>query len=452
MKHISEPLPPPAIINTAMPASLEAVIMRALAKAPENRYQTAHEFAADLKRAIAGQHIEPVLPQHIAAPRPQAVAPTLSLDQMATLPSAPAIRPPVAAPAVRPRPRWLLPALAALALLLIGACAAFVTTDTARRILTAAMTQLLPTPTPAGTPAPTPTPDLTATYEAEATQFAVWMANYIATMGVTPTPSPTPTAIPTATPTPDLTATALAACVFDVVIVNDPPVRPAILAPGHQFTKRWRLKNRGTGGWTEGVTLVFASGDELEVIAKTQIASLAPGESTEVQITLQAPMDYATYTSEWQLQDDQGHPIGGRLRISCYVGPTPTPPPTATPTATPTPLFTATPTERLWMSVPNLVWCDASKSRGRLTWGRGGGPSTEYHYFYSRVAPQFELLHPEREFTGFPHVETYFTTSGTLVWPVPDNCCGGMYGHYRNPESGYEIVWRQVYFTAANCP
>ncbi len=104
------------------------------------------------------------------------------------------------------------------------------------------------------------------------------------------------------------------------------------------------------------------------------------------------------------------------------------------------------------MSVPNLVWCDANKSRGKLTWGRGGGPSTEYRYFYGRVAPQFELPQSEREFTGFPHVETYFTTSGTLVWPVPDNCCSGMSGHYRNPQSGYEIVWQQVYFASVNCP
>ncbi len=451
MKHISEPLPPPAIINTALPASLEAVIMRALAKAPENRYQTAHEFAADLKRAMAGQHIEPVPPQHIAAPRPQAVAPTLSLDQMATLPSAPAIRPPVAAPSVRPRSRWLLPAWAALALLLIGACAALVATGTARQILTAAVAQLLLTPTPAGTPAPTPTPDLTATYEAEATQFAVWMANYIATMGVTPTPSPTPTATPTATPTPDLTTTALAACVFDVVIVNNPPVRPAILAPGQQFTKRWTLRNSGTCPWPEGVTLVFVSGDELEVIARTEIASLAPGESTEVQITLQAPVDYATYTSEWQLQDNQGHPIGGRLRISCYVGPTPTPPPTATPTATPTPLFTATPTERLWMSIPGLAWCNESKSAGRIEWGYGGGLSQQYRFFYSVITPETELAGPYYNTTGFLPI-TLFTASGTLPSPVPPQCGDGDYGRCGSQAEGYEIVWRKVYYTAANCP
>lgn len=454
MKHISEPLPPPAMINTAMPANLEAVIMRALAKAPENRYQTAHEFAADLKRAISGQHIEPVPSEHVAISRPQTMPPTLPLDQMATLPSAPAVRLPPTPPAgaARGRRRWTAAVLAILALIMLGGCVALVVTGMAEQALKSALPQLVATPTPASTPTATPTPDLTATYAAEAEQFAIWMATYIATAGVTPTPSPTPTTPPTATPTPDLTATAFAACVFDFTVLNDPPVRPAILAPGQQFTKRWTLRNSGTCPWPEGVTLVFVSGDELEVVARTQIASLAPGERAEVQITLQAPMDYATYTSEWQLQDDQGHPIGRRLKISCYVGPTPTPPPTATPTATPTPLFTATPTERLWMSVPNLVWCDANKSRGRLTWGRGGGPSTEYRYFYGHVAPQFELPQSEREFIGFPHVETYFTTSGTLVWPVPDNCCGGIYGHYRNPQFGYEIVWQQIYFTGANCP
>lgn len=455
MKHINEPLPPPAMVNTALPASLEAVIMRALAKAPENRYQTAHEFAADLKRAMAGQHVEPAPSEHVAPSRPQAAVPTLPAEQMATLPSAPAIRFPTgtAAPVARPRPRWLVPLVVIiLALALIGGCIVLTTTGAAQQMLTAAIARLLPAPTLAGTFTPTPTPDLTATYAAEAEQFAAWMATYIATAGTTPTPSPTPTATPTATPTPDLTATALAACIFDVVIINDPPVRPAILTPGQQFTKRWTLRNSGTCQWPEGITLVFVSGDELEVVARTQIGLLAPGESIDVQITLQAPTDYATYTSEWQLQDSQGRPIGPKLALSCYVGPTPTPRPTATPTTTPTPLFTATPTEQLWMSIPNLVWCDAHKSRGKLTWGAGGGPSTEYRYFYSRVAPEFELPQHEREFTGFPHVETYFTTSGTLVWPVPDNCCGGISGHYRNPEWGYEIVWQQVYFVEANCP
>lgn len=452
MKHINAPLPPPTVLNTALPASLEAVIMRALAKAPENRYQTAREFAADLKRALAGHHIEPVPPEHVAAPQPQTA---ILLDQMATLPSAPAVRLPPVSPAAIVR-RWrpqIAIAIAVLALIVIG-CVALIATGTAARMLKSALPQLIATPTPMTTPPFPPTPDLTATYEAEATRFAAWIASYIATMGVTPTPSPTPTATPTPTPTPDLTATALAACVFDAQVVSDPPVRPAILAPGQWFTKRWTLRNTGTCPWPEGVTLAFVSGDKLEVVARTQIGSLAVGESAEVQITLRAPVDYATYTSTWRLQDRDGRPIGEKLKISCRVGPTPTPRPTATPTPTPTPLFIPTPTERLWMSIPNLVWCDASKSRGRITWGKGGGPSARYRYFYSRVAPEFELPQHERDFIGFPHVETYFTTSGLLdhMLPVPSNCCGGIYGHYRNPDWGYEIVWHQAYFTAADCP
>jgi hypothetical protein len=97
------------------------------------------------------------------------------------------------------------------------------------------------------------------------------------------------------------------------------------------------------------------SGDELEVVTEAEIAPLAPGESADVQIALQAPAEYAAYTSRWQLQDGQGTPIGEELEIACRVGPTPTPRPTATPTPTPTPLFTPTPMEQLRIDSVGVV-------------------------------------------------------------------------------------------------
>ena len=42
--------------------------MRALAKDPENRYQTASEFVADLERAIAGEHVERISSELVMAP------------------------------------------------------------------------------------------------------------------------------------------------------------------------------------------------------------------------------------------------------------------------------------------------------------------------------------------------------------------------------------------------
>ena len=97
MKHLNELPKPPSKIRPEIPEDLDHVVLRALAKAPEDRYQTAEEFAEDLHRVEAGLPLAPetseaatallaapgatiggttqVLPTdatHIAPPRPQA--------------------------------------------------------------------------------------------------------------------------------------------------------------------------------------------------------------------------------------------------------------------------------------------------------------------------------------------------------------------------------------------
>ena len=57
MKHIEEPPPPLSAFGQELPPAIEPVILRAMAKDPNARYQTAEEFASDLSSAIAGQPI-----------------------------------------------------------------------------------------------------------------------------------------------------------------------------------------------------------------------------------------------------------------------------------------------------------------------------------------------------------------------------------------------------------
>jgi serine/threonine-protein kinase len=57
-KHVSEPPPPVRERNPRVPEPLEAVTMRTLAKNPANRYPSADELAADLRRYRAGQPVE----------------------------------------------------------------------------------------------------------------------------------------------------------------------------------------------------------------------------------------------------------------------------------------------------------------------------------------------------------------------------------------------------------
>ena len=52
LKHVSDPLPLPSLIKPDIPASIEQIILKALAKDPKDRFATADEFLAAWKRAL----------------------------------------------------------------------------------------------------------------------------------------------------------------------------------------------------------------------------------------------------------------------------------------------------------------------------------------------------------------------------------------------------------------
>jgi serine/threonine-protein kinase len=53
-KHVSEPPVPPSRLNPDISPELERVCLKAMAKNPSDRYQTARDFATDLSRAVQG--------------------------------------------------------------------------------------------------------------------------------------------------------------------------------------------------------------------------------------------------------------------------------------------------------------------------------------------------------------------------------------------------------------
>jgi serine/threonine protein kinase len=57
MKHISETPKPPSVLRPDVPHDLDLVVTRALAKDPEERYQSAEELDADLERVLRGSAI-----------------------------------------------------------------------------------------------------------------------------------------------------------------------------------------------------------------------------------------------------------------------------------------------------------------------------------------------------------------------------------------------------------
>ena len=62
-QHVRENAPPPSTINPDVPRELDAIVLKAMAKNPANRYQSAAEMRADLIRAINGRPVsaEPVM-------------------------------------------------------------------------------------------------------------------------------------------------------------------------------------------------------------------------------------------------------------------------------------------------------------------------------------------------------------------------------------------------------
>jgi beta-lactam-binding protein with PASTA domain/tRNA A-37 threonylcarbamoyl transferase component Bud32 len=56
-KHVREAPVPPSTVNPAVPAAFEAIVLKAMAKAVEDRYQTARELQADLNRFQAGRPV-----------------------------------------------------------------------------------------------------------------------------------------------------------------------------------------------------------------------------------------------------------------------------------------------------------------------------------------------------------------------------------------------------------
>ena len=56
-RHVKEDPQPPSRVNPDVPAALDAITMKALAKNPENRYQSATELRDDLERFLAGERV-----------------------------------------------------------------------------------------------------------------------------------------------------------------------------------------------------------------------------------------------------------------------------------------------------------------------------------------------------------------------------------------------------------
>src|SRR2546421_5781734 len=133
MKHLSKVPEPPSRIRAEVPRDIDFVVMRALAKAPSERYQTADEMDADLARVARGVSVSPETEEAATA----IIARPITAATVVKPPVPP--RPPVYydydEPVERRRPFW--PWLLALALVVLAGFAGWLAYNQIRKQLNA---------------------------------------------------------------------------------------------------------------------------------------------------------------------------------------------------------------------------------------------------------------------------------------------------------------------------
>lgn len=96
-KHIHDPLPPPRAINPTIPESIERVILKALAKNRDHRFQTPGEMIAALKKATESckpPSVIPAVKAGIEKPVPQPAPTGHPLSQTGRIKPARKVKPP----------------------------------------------------------------------------------------------------------------------------------------------------------------------------------------------------------------------------------------------------------------------------------------------------------------------------------------------------------------------
>lgn len=107
IQHVSQAPPPLRVLNVSISPELEAVVLRALAKAPEERPQSAKAFAEEVNQALESR----VAPKRTAAPAmPVPAAETTAMPHLSSTPPAPGVPaaagPGMAATVAAKAPAW----------------------------------------------------------------------------------------------------------------------------------------------------------------------------------------------------------------------------------------------------------------------------------------------------------------------------------------------------------
>lgn len=362
MKHVNDLPPLPMNFNEDVPLALQEVILKALAKDPDERYQTAKAFANALRQVnLSG----PLATEAVAAIAGGAAAKVTESNPENSITGArlaqeaegneTAVSPntnetPVSQTSPS-RPGWLIPAaVGGILLLIIGGFFIFgggfggaesEPTSVAEIIPIVEETDTPEPPTATAVPTETQTPQPTLDpFDIARTVSAENALTREAGFTATPTKTTTPTKTPTATPTIDPTLVFLGECTNGVELVR--VVRNGFSSTAvpvnSSFTLAWTLRNSGTCPWNPGLIWTYIDGHKLGFDEGDDAVidePLMAGEEVTLTSRLGPVSGPNAFNSTWQLVDVNGDGFGDPItfEVRSFIPATHTPVPTDTPEA-----------------------------------------------------------------------------------------------------------------------
>ncbi len=348
MQHVNSPTPQPDSIIPDIPWGLQEVILKAMAKSPDERFQSAGELATALRNVdLTGTVSRPTIPA--VAPAEVMDHPTPAKTEVMVPEPKTAVSPPTSTPTEKSkkRPAWLLPVIGIVVLVAIvgGVLAAngVFSGNPTPTISAVAETDATEVPTRTNTPPATNTeaPDVAAT------NFAQLVLDLTAEAepSETPTPSRTPTATATTTATVNATAQFLATCEESVELISASRsgfVTNAVTIQ-FSFTAAWVLQNNGTCPWPAELQWEYVEGESFDYDGDPipLDETVPPGEEITLTASFRAPNTPGTYDSTWQLVDEAGNTFGEPITFEFRAFPPPTNTPVPTPTSAPPPTVQA---------------------------------------------------------------------------------------------------------------
>lgn len=309
LKHVNEPLPRPSSLNPDIPEGLERILYKALAKAPEERYQSVEEMIAHLDDLQAAARMPMPLSRLSASfPISRMGGEEMPLDRY----SAGHLG---AWPRQPERSRsclvWLALVLLMLTAAVSGAIVGFSGALPAYLPLIPDLSiELSATPTASISITGEPIGAYTNTNTSPSTGVPGTAQALTAPEGLLEEPLPQPTGPP---------------CAYNYQIVSQTPVNGASYPELTSLTLQLRLRNSGNCAIDDNAQLVFIDGFQLQGPNYYQFdRQIDPGQEIEVELQLHTPAYDArtpTIYSTWAIFTPDGVQIGPDLTLEIRLFP-----------------------------------------------------------------------------------------------------------------------------------